>query len=292
MALIPFLGDASINNLLLGYRTTATATTTTTLIASSAYQQFFTGTLTQNCVMPVVSALDLGKSWYIVNNSTGNVTVQSSGGQTIYLLTTGQAVFVTCILLTGTTEASWSYNLLTKVAGITAGSADTLTNKTMTATSNVLGGVTMTLGSDATGDIWYRNSSGYLTRLAIGSSTQVLTVTSGLPSWAAAAGGSSGMTVNPQTASYTAVIGDANCLVTMSNASANNFTVPPNSSVAFTTGTTIIVSQIGAGATTLVAGSGVTLSSPNGLVVYTQYSCVSLIKIATDTWLVSGDTKA
>jgi hypothetical protein len=50
-------------------------------------------------------------------------------------------------------------------------------------TGAVLGGVTMTLGSDATGDIYYRNSGGVLTRLGIGSTNQVLTVIGGLPSW-------------------------------------------------------------------------------------------------------------
>lgn len=45
------------------------------------------------------------------------------------------------------------------------------------------------LGSDATGDIFYRNSSGNFTRLGIGSSGQVLTVSGGLPSWQPAAGG-------------------------------------------------------------------------------------------------------
>lgn len=48
---------------------------------------------------------------------------------------------------------------------------------------------TFTLGSDATGDIFYRNSSGNFVRLGIGSSSQVLTVSGGLPSWAASAGG-------------------------------------------------------------------------------------------------------
>ena len=64
--------------------------------------------------------------------------------------------------------------------------AQAFTHKTITDSSNVLGGVTMTLGSDATGDIYYRNSSGDLTRLAIGTTAQVLTVAGGLPSWAAA----------------------------------------------------------------------------------------------------------
>lgn len=50
----------------------------------------------------------------------------------------------------------------------------------------------LSLGSDALGDIWYRNSSGNMARLAIGSSGQVLTVSGGgLPSWAAASGGGS-----------------------------------------------------------------------------------------------------
>jgi hypothetical protein len=52
----------------------------------------------------------------------------------------------------------------------------------------VIGGVTMTLGSDASGDVYYRSSGGILTRLAKGSDGQVLTLASGLPSWAAAGG--------------------------------------------------------------------------------------------------------
>jgi len=52
---------------------------------------------------------------------------------------------------------------------------------------NVANPVTMQFNidaADATGDLWYRNVSGNLQRLAIGSSSQVLTVAGGLPSWA------------------------------------------------------------------------------------------------------------
>jgi hypothetical protein len=66
---------------------------------------------------------------------------------------------------------------------------DTLTNKTLSSTTDVLGGVTMTLGSDGTGDIYYRNSGGVLTRLGIGSSANILTVSGGLPAWTAPTGG-------------------------------------------------------------------------------------------------------
>src|SRR5574338_246180 len=61
--------------------------------------------------------------------------------------------------------------------------AQTLTNKTLTSVTNILGGVTMSLGSDATGDIYYRNSSGILTRLPIGSNGQFLNINAGIPTW-------------------------------------------------------------------------------------------------------------
>jgi hypothetical protein len=49
---------------------------------------------------------------------------------------------------------------------------------------------------------------------------------------------------NRQTASYTLVLSDADKLVEMSVASANNLTVPLNSSVAFSTGTQILLAQL------------------------------------------------
>ncbi len=50
-------------------------------------------------------------------------------------------------------------------------------------------GPKFTIGSDATGDIFYRNSSGNVSRLAVGTDGHVLTLASGLPSWAAGGGG-------------------------------------------------------------------------------------------------------
>lgn len=66
-----------------------------------------------------------------------------------------------------------------------AASAQVLTGKTLTASSNILGGVTTQLGGDATGDTYYRNSGGQLAKLAIGSGSQVLGVSAGLPAWVA-----------------------------------------------------------------------------------------------------------
>jgi len=50
-------------------------------------------------------------------------------------------------------------------------------------------GTKLLLGSDATGDMYYRNSSGYLTRLAAGTNGHVLTLSGGIPSWAAPSSG-------------------------------------------------------------------------------------------------------
>lgn len=60
------------------------------------------------------------------------------------------------------------------------------TNKTIGA-GNTLGGVTMGLGSDATGDVYF-NNGGVLTRLPKGSNGQALELVSGLPAWATLSG--------------------------------------------------------------------------------------------------------
>jgi len=94
---------------------------------------------------------------------------------------------------------------------------------------------------------------------------------------------------NRQTDSYTLVLTDADKLIEMNKATSNTLTVPPNSSVAFPIGTAILVTQYGAGATTIQAGSGVTIRSAAGaLGISAQYAGASLIKIATNEWYLNG----
>jgi hypothetical protein len=94
-------------------------------------------------------------------------------------------------------------------------------------------------------------------------------------------------------ASTTAVLADDGKLVTMSNASANTFTVPPNSSVAFGIGTQINIAQLGAGQTTIVAGAGVTLNSAGTkLKLGAQYAVATCVKTGTDEWFVVGNLSA
>lgn len=99
--------NISGNNVIPGYTTTATAAGTTTLVVGSTYQQFFTGVTTQTVLLPVTSTLVLGQRFYIENNSTGVVTVQSSGANAIQAMAGSTILELTCILVTGTTAASW-----------------------------------------------------------------------------------------------------------------------------------------------------------------------------------------
>jgi hypothetical protein len=103
---------------------------------------------------------------------------------------------------------------------------------------------------------------------------------------------SSTLKTSAQTASYTLVLADKDKLVEVSNASANTVTVPLNSSVAYPVGTQIMILQTGAGQTTIAGAVGVTVNGTPGLKLRAQWSAVTLIKRATDTWVVTGDLSA
>lgn len=102
-----------------GYTSTATANSTTTLTNASTYNQFFTGLNLQTVVLPVASTMTLGQQFFIVNNSTNNVTVQSSGANNVIGLFSGTSSLITCITTSGTTAASWSatYNAVSVPSG-------------------------------------------------------------------------------------------------------------------------------------------------------------------------------
>lgn len=100
----------------------------------------------------------------------------------------------------------------------------------------------------------------------------------------------SAISINTQTANYTLVLADGSKLIRQNVATANTVTVPPNSSVAYPVGTQINIVQAGAGQVTITPGSGVTINSADSkLKTRVQFSTVTLIKTATDTWLLMGD---
>jgi hypothetical protein len=137
-------------------------------------------------------------------------------------------------------------------------------------------GTAITLGSDALGDIYFRNVSNLLSRLGIGSSGQVLTVTSGIPSWQSPSSTNTGyaadsgaanayvVTLSPALASYT-----AGTLVQFKATNAN------------TTASTVNVNGLGAktikklgGATDLVSGD-----IAAGMIVELEYDGTNFVML-------------
>ena len=139
-----------------------------------------------------------------------------------------------------------------------------------------------------TGDTFYASAANTPARLAIGSTGQVLTVASGIPSWATPT--TLNLTINAKTANYTLVAGDVNKLLTMSDAGTLTFTVPNG---VFTTGQQINVQGIGTGlvqirndGTTTLTSTGATSGAPN---LRAQFSAATIVCTGTNTFTVIGD---
>lgn len=99
--------------------------------------------------------------------------------------------------------------------------------------------------------------------------------------------------INAQTSSYTLVLGDAAKLVTMTSASAQNINIPTDATAAFAIGTQILIYQGGAGQVTIQASTPATTSvRSQGSKTKTagQYAVVCVTKIATDEWVLFGNT--
>jgi len=126
-----------INNIKLGYTTTATAAGTTTLTSASNHYQRFTGVTTQTIVLPVTSTLTTGITYAIENTSTGNLTVNSSGGNLVVTVISGVTVQCMCIGTTLTTAADWDpeYNEFAAITGsgsVVLATSPTINNPTVT----------------------------------------------------------------------------------------------------------------------------------------------------------------
>ena len=93
-----------------------------------------------------------------------------------------------------------------------------------------------------------------------------------------------------KTTNFELELTDANKLLRVNSASAVSVTVPINASVSFSTGTTVLLYQAGAGAVTISGAAGVTINSLNSASAITgQYGQASLIKRGTDEWLLAGN---
>jgi hypothetical protein len=236
---------------------------------------------TQNEEIVFVTAVT-GDTLTIVRGQAGSSAISHSGGATVkHVLTSNDLTFYT----TGVATADAA-----------------VPSATVTAKADLLVGA----------------SSGVVDNLAVGTNGQVLTADSaqtlGL-SWTTAAVGDVTLTgtqtltnktltapvvnlsINANTATtYTFVLADNGKLVTSNNASAQTLSIPTNASVAYAIGAQINVAWItGAGqptiqavtpGTTTILSTGATSTAPKLRLANSVATC---IKIATDTWLVTGD---
>lgn len=126
--------------------------------------------------------------------------------------------------------------------------------------------------SGATGDLYYRDSSGNFVRLGIGSSGNVLKVASGLPSWGTANGT---FTTSTKTTSYTVTSSDT---VVFADATSGNVTItlPAASGL---TGYRFYVKRIdGSSNTVTIARSGSdTIDGNTSCTLDLQYTAIGVV---------------
>jgi hypothetical protein len=101
------------------------------------------------------------------------------------------------------------------------------------------------------------------------------------------------LTVNSSASTaYTLALTDVDKMLLLTAATAVAVSIPLNSTTAFPLGSTINLTQYGAGQVTISGVSGVTVNSTPGAKTRAQYSAVSVIKVDTDSWVLFGDLTA
>lgn len=252
--------DASANlsadNFLTGYTTTATAAGTTTLTVDSTQFQFFTGSTTQTVTLPVTSTLVLGQEYVIVNNSTGAVTINSSGNNAVVIVAAGTWTRVEVILTSGTSAASW--NALYSGTVVTSAKKLTVSN-------------TLTLaGTDATTMTFPTTSATIARTDAANTFTGVQTMTSPALTTPAITGLATGTGVASAATASTLASRDSNA-----NLNANNHISGFTTTATAAGTTTLTVSSTALQFFTGVTTQTVTLPVTSTLVLGQQFTVVN-----------------
>ena len=263
-----------------------------------------TGALYWNSVTSVMQVWS-GSAW---GNITSGVTAlrwskTAAGGETT--LNGADNNSVTLAYTVGYEQVYLNGVLLSRGGDYTASTGSSITGLTALAAGDIaeviaftplaIANALVTTVVDAKGDLLAGTANDTVGRLAVGTNGQYLVAdsaeTTGIK-WATLSAVSTlDLTINAQTGTtYTLVSGDANKLVTLSNAGAITLTLPPS---VFTAGQQIHIARMGVGAVALAQGAGVTIVSTGATAsaptLRAQYSTGTIICTASNTFLVIGD---
>ncbi len=95
--------------------------------------------------------------------------------------------------------------------------------------------------------------------------------------------------IETQSDTYTLVLADAGKLIRCTKATSMSIIVPLNSAEAYSVGQRIDIMQYGVGQVTISGDTGVTVRATPTNKLRATYSTASIIKIATDEWVLAGD---
>jgi hypothetical protein len=99
--------------------------------------------------------------------------------------------------------------------------------------------------------------------------------------------------ISQKSASYTlSALTERDDLIEMGSASAMTLTIPSDATLNFPIGTSLDVLQTSTGQVTIAGAGGVTVNATPGLKLRTQWSSVTLMKRAANTWVAFGDLTA
>jgi hypothetical protein len=218
--------NVSINRLNQSSTSITAGGGTTTLTAASTFSQILSGTGGQTFKLPDATTLTNTTTFEFNNNATGTLTIIDNASGAVGTITSGGAAAI-ALLSNGTVAGTWdvhayipesvtwgtnALNLGTTVitngtwngGTITSGYGGTglttfsaANNALYSTSSSALAAGTLpsaaggtSFATYATGDIIYASATNTLSKLTAGTNGYVLTLASGVPSWAAPAGGS------------------------------------------------------------------------------------------------------
>ena len=208
-------GNIVWNNEAPGYTNTVTAAGTTTLTASATRYQHLSGTSTQTLKLPDETTIPTAMGYIVDNDSTGNVTVQDSAGNTLATAVPG--------------GAGWIYSLSN--ASATGNWAGYLLPPGNSATAPLTWGTAgLNMASSYIQGITTLNMSGQLTNtVATGTAPFVVSSTTQVANLNAATAGTA---TNATNVAATAGSGSTNYLTFVSSAT-GNVGVNTNSSLTY-----------------------------------------------------------